>query len=103
MRRGRHESPDLQAGDTVDFWRVEAVEPGRLLRLKAEMKLPGEAWLQFEVDSHDDKKSRLIQTACFAPLGLAGLLYWYSLYPIHEIIFRRLVNKIAALSIENGS
>lgn len=98
MRRGRHQSPDLQAGDTVDFWRVEAVEPGRLLRLKAEMKLPGEAWLQFEVEPHDDKKSRLIQTACFAPLGLAGLLYWYSLYPIHKIIFRRLVNKIAALS-----
>jgi len=99
MRRGRPGGNKLRAGDTIDFWRVETVEAGQLLRLKAEMKVPGAAWLQFEAEPDDGKKSRLIQTAYFAPLGLAGLFYWYLLYPVHKLIFNRLISKIAAKSV----
>ena len=76
----------LREGDAVDFWRVEAIEPDRLLRLRAEMKLPGRAWLQFEV--HDAGGTTVVrQTAIFEPRGLAGLLYWYALFPVHGLIF----------------
>jgi hypothetical protein len=75
---------ELRPGDALDFWRVEAVEPGRLLRLRAEMKVPGRAWLQFEAGA---PRCRFAQTAYFAPKGLAGLLYWYALYPLHRRIF----------------
>jgi hypothetical protein len=77
-------------GDTVGFWRVEAMEPNRCLRLYAEMKLPGRAWLQFEVGP-DEGGSVLRQTAIFDPVGLGGLLYWYALYPLHMQIFRRMI------------
>ncbi|HSL71906.1 MAG TPA: SDR family oxidoreductase, partial [Longimicrobiales bacterium] len=86
LRRGRRHPQRLHAGDALDFWRVEAIEPGRLLRLRAEMKLPGRAWLQFEV-SGDGSRSVIQQTAIFEPRGLAGLLYWYALYPVHNLIF----------------
>lgn len=98
LRRGRRDPQDLRVGDALDFWRVEAVEPGRLLRLRAEMKVPGEAWLQFET-LPSGAGTLLAQTAYFAPKGLAGLAYWYALYPVHKAIFSGM---IAALAEEAG-
>ena len=94
MRRGRRHPVDVRPGDPLDFWRVEAFEPNRLLRLQAEMKVPGRAWLQFDVEPADEG-SRVTQTAVFDPLGLGGLLYWYGLYPIHWLIFRGMLRGIA--------
>ena len=94
MRRGRRDPVELRPGDALDFWRVEAVEPPTLLRLRAEMKVPGRAWLQFEVREAEGE-SVLAQTAFFAPKGLAGLLYWYALYPVHALIFSGLVRRVA--------
>ena len=93
MRRGRRHPVDVRPGDPLDFWRVEAFEPDRLLRLQAEMKVPGRAWLQFEVEPAEEG-SRITQTAVFDPLGLGGLLYWYGLYPIHWLIFRGMLRRI---------
>ena len=95
LRRGRRDPDELRVGDALDFWRVEAVEPDHLLRLRAEMKVPGRAWLQFQVRPHNNGTSLLSQTAFFAPKGLSGLLYWYLLYPIHALIFSGMVRKIA--------
>ena len=95
LRRGRRDPQDLRVGDAVDFWRVEAVELGRTLRLRAEMKVPGRAWLEFRVEPQGDGQSVLLQTAFFAPRGLTGLVYWYALYPIHALIFSGLVERIA--------
>ena len=95
FRRGRRHPVDLRAGDAVDFWRVEAVEPGRLVRLRAEMKVPGRAWLQFEAEPLEASGTRLVQTAFFAPKGLLGLVYWYLLYPVHGFIFSRLIRELA--------
>jgi uncharacterized protein YbjT (DUF2867 family) len=95
MRRGRRDPYDLRPGDAVDFWRVEHVEPGRAVRLRAEMKVPGRAWLQFQVARDDEDKSRLVQTALFAPRGLFGWLYWYALYPFHAVIFDGMIHRIA--------
>lgn len=97
LRRGRRHAEELVAGDTVDFWRVEEVRPPRLLRLQVEMKLPGRAWLQFEVEPADGDRegSRIVQTAIFDPVGLAGLLYWYALYPLHALVFRGMLRGIA--------
>ena len=94
LRRGRRHPTQIAPGDTVDFWRVEAVEPGRSLRLFAEMKLPGRAWLQFDVDPNGNG-STLRQTAVFDPRGLAGLLYWYTLYPLHKVVFAGMLRGIA--------
>ena len=99
MRRGRRDEQALQVGDPVDFWRVEALIANRLLRLRAEMKLPGKAWLQFEIANEPDGvTSTLTQTAFFEPKGLGGLLYWYLLYPIHQLIFSGLCRKIRETS-----
>ncbi|MEO6525981.1 MAG: SDR family oxidoreductase [Gemmatimonadaceae bacterium] len=95
MRRGRRHPGALLPGDPLDFWRVEAVEPGRLLRLRAEMKVPGRAWLQFEV-AREGNGSVVRQTAIFEPRGLAGLAYWYALYPLHALIFAGMLRGIAA-------
>jgi hypothetical protein len=92
-RRGRRDPRQVVPGDTVDFWRVEAVEPDRLLRLFSEMRLPGRAWLQFEVEP-DGSGSRLCQTAVFDPVGLFGLAYWYALYPLHELVFAGMLRGI---------
>lgn len=109
MRRGRRDPRELRIGDAVDFWRVEALEPGRLVRLRAEMKVPGRAWLEFRVQppgedatagdpvpaQGDATATTIVQTAYFAPKGLFGLLYWYSLYPIHGLIFGGMIRAIA--------
>jgi len=95
MRRGRRDPEHLRVGEALDFWRVEAVEPGHLIRLRAEMKVPGRAWLQFHVHPQPDECAILSQTAYFAPKGVWGLVYWYALYPIHKVIFAGMIRKIA--------
>ncbi len=95
LRRGRRDPEFLCAGDAVDFWRVEAIEPDRRLRLAAEMKLPGRAWLEFEVTG-DSTGSIIRQTATFDPIGLLGRAYWYSVLPIHQFVFSGMLQGIAA-------
>jgi hypothetical protein len=98
FRRGRRHPDELRAGDALDFWRVEAIEENRLLRLRAEMKLPGRAWLQFKVEPLEGNRSRLSQTAFFAPKGLFGWLYWYGIYPIHGWVFSSLITRLGELA-----
>ncbi len=86
LRRGRRDPERPVAGDTLDFWRVESYEPNRRLRLAAEMKLPGRAWLEFEVRPTENG-AVIHQSAEFDPLGLAGLAYWYGIYPVHSRVF----------------
>lgn len=95
MRRGRRHPTELRVGDPLDFWRVEEVVPDRCVRLRAEMKVPGRAWLEFEATRDDDDRTRLRQSAYFAPRGLGGLIYWYGLYPIHTLIFGRMISALA--------
>lgn len=95
LRRGRRHPIDLEPGEAVDFWRVEEARPPGLLRLRAEMKVPGRAWLQWEAIA-EGGGTRLVQTAYFMPDGLLGTLYWYSLYPAHRFIFSDLVDAVAA-------
>ncbi len=93
MRRGRPEGRSLRVGDALDFWRVETFEPGQRLRLAAEMKVPGRAWLEFDVTPLQ-AGSRIRQTATFDPSGLGGLVYWYALLPVHAVIFRTMLRAI---------
>jgi uncharacterized protein YbjT (DUF2867 family) len=98
VRRGRRHASELQVGDAVDFWRVEKIEENRLLRLRAEMKLPGRAWLQFET-TPDAGGTEIRQTAIFDSVGLFGALYWYGLYPLHRLIFAGMLREIARRSM----
>ena len=92
LRRGRKDSHNLAPGDSLDFWRVLVADRNeKRLLLFAEMKLPGEAWLEFRIEN-----DMLIQTATFRPLGLKGRLYWYSVMPFHELVFRGMINRIAS-------
>jgi uncharacterized protein YbjT (DUF2867 family) len=100
LRRGRRDSEHVSVGEPLDFWRVESYEPDRLLRLHAEMRLPGRAWLQFEVEP-DGSGCLVRQTALFKPRGLFGLLYWYGLYPIHAAIFGGMLRRIASLATDS--
>jgi uncharacterized protein YbjT (DUF2867 family) len=98
MRRGRKSESELQTGDALDFWRVMvANKDEKRLLLYAEMKLPGEAWLEFQID----KNNVLKQTATFRPLGLLGRLYWFAVLPFHGFIFKGMINKIVSLGINN--
>jgi uncharacterized protein YbjT (DUF2867 family) len=94
LRRGRRDPEGVRVGDTIDFWRVEGFEPDHLLRLRAEMRLPGRAWLQLEVEP-DGTGSTITQTALFDPDGVAGLAYWYLIWPIHRRIFASMLRGIA--------
>lgn len=94
MRLGRRDAERLHVGDALDFWRVEALDRPRLLRLRAEMRVPGRAWLQFDVEP-TSVGSRLTQTAYFHPSGPAGYAYWYLLLPVHDPIFRFTVRALA--------
>ena len=95
LRRGRRDPDRLRVGDALDFWRVEAVEAEHILTLRAEMKVPGKAWLQFQIRADEKHKTLLTQTAFFAPKGLWGVMYWYLLYPIHRLIFSGMIQRIA--------
>jgi uncharacterized protein YbjT (DUF2867 family) len=94
VRRGRRDPVQVYVGDTIDWWRVEALEPNRRLRLAAEMKLPGRAWLEFEVAPHEGG-TLIRQVATFDPVGLLGLVYWYGIYPVHSLVFRGMLRGIA--------
>ena len=94
LRRGRPENRPLRVGDALDFWRVEGLERPKYIRLFAEMNLPGKAWLEFEVIPQDDG-AVIQQTATFYPRGLSGLMYWYGIYPVHALVFRSMIRKIA--------
>jgi len=102
MRRGRRDPDDLRVGDALDFWRVEMVEPGRMIRLRAEMKVPGRAWLEFQSVPQPSGRTLLSQTAFFEPKGLLGLVYWYVLYPAHSLIFSGLIRRIALQASSTG-
>ena len=101
-RRGRSSPVALRVGDTIDFWRVEVMEPDRRLRLAAEMKLPGRAWLEFEVTG-DGAASTIRQTAIFDPVGLLGKVYWYALYPLHRLVFDGMLRGIAHRALQHPS
>jgi hypothetical protein len=94
LRRGRRDPLELQVGDALDFWRVESFEPPRLLRLRAEMRLPGRAWLDFEVQPHP-AGSLVRQTATFEPSGIAGYAYWYGLLGLHHVVFGGMLRGLA--------
>ena len=100
LRRGRRHPSTITAGEALDFWRVEEYQNNRRMRLKAEMKVGGHAWLDFEVKPLDRHQSELIQTAEYYPRGLIGLLYWYGVYPIHAMVFRGLSRAIARRALE---
>ena len=94
VRRGRRDPEKLRVGDPLDFWRVELYEPSQRLRLQAEMKLPGRAWLEFEVTG-GASGSTIRQTAIFDPVGLLGLVYWYGIYPLHQLVFAGMLRNLA--------
>ncbi|MEB3960142.1 SDR family oxidoreductase [Streptomyces kunmingensis] len=96
LRRGRRDAARLRVGDSLDFWRVEEIEPGRLLRLRAEMRLPGLAWLELSVEQVDGGRARYRQRALFHPRGLAGQAYWWSVAPFHSVVFGGMARNIAA-------
>lgn len=102
MRRGRPDLETLLPGSTLDFWRVQIYEPDRRLRLWAEMRVPGRAWLEFCAEPQG-QSTVLRQTAYFEPLGLGGLLYWYLLWPIHEALFRGMLRRIAAAALDQAA
>lgn len=104
LGRGRRDPENVRLGDTIDWWRVEAFEPDALLVLRAEMRVPGRAWLRFEVTPEERGPGAVItQTAIYDPAGLAGLLYWYALYPIHEFIFAGMCRNIARAAEREGA
>jgi uncharacterized protein YbjT (DUF2867 family) len=102
LRRGRRHPTEVAYGEAVDFWRVTGVDAGRFLRLRAEMKLPGVATLEFEVTPRPDGASRLRQTARFKPKGLVGILYWYSVAPLHGIVFEGMLRGIGRFAESGG-
>jgi uncharacterized protein YbjT (DUF2867 family) len=95
LRRGRRHPDEVHAGEALDFWRVEIVEKNAKMRLLAEMKVPGKAWLEFESQKQENK-TLLIVTAYFAPHGLSGFLYWYAMWPFHAFIFDGLARRLAS-------
>ena len=96
LRRGRRHPDEIYAGESLDFWRVVTLEPNRIMRLHAEMKVPGEAWLQFESLPQENGKTILKVLAYFDARGFFGLLYWYSMFPFHKFIFDGLTSRLAS-------
>jgi len=94
LRRGRRDPDRLIVGDAVDFWRVESIERPTLLRLRAEMKLPGQAWLEFSITSDEPERPVLHQKALFIPHGLAGHAYWWAISPFHDIVFGSMITNL---------
>ena len=101
LRRGRRHPTEVRVGEAVDFWRVDDVVPGRSLRLHAEMRIPGDAWLEWEI-RETEFGTDLIQTAWFRPKGLAGRIYWYLLLVPHRLVFPRMAHRITAAAEERG-
>ncbi|MDX6764845.1 SDR family oxidoreductase, partial [Streptomyces sp. F8] len=95
LRRGRRDATLLRIGDSLDFWRVEEIERGRLLRLRAEMRLPGLAWLEMYAELDDEGRTRYRQRALFHPRGLSGHAYWWSVSPFHALVFGGMARNIA--------
>ncbi len=102
LARGRRNPHVLHTGDALDFWRVERIQRPHLLRLRAEMRTPGGAWLEWRLESRNTHMTRLHQRAIFFPKGLAGMLYWYALLPFHGIIFTGMLNNIAVAAEHRG-
>ena len=98
LRRGRRHPVDIQTGDALDFWRVLDVNPPNHLLLHAEMKLPGDAVLEFRLNPLGAGESEIIELSRFLPRGLFGLIYWYALYPLHQLIFKGMLGEIARRS-----
>ncbi|MEK9578782.1 MAG: DUF2867 domain-containing protein, partial [Aquiluna sp.] len=95
LRRGRRDPNHLREGETLDFWRVEKISRPNLLRLRAEMKLPGLAWLEFRVESQASGETLVTQRALYHPHGLFGHLYWWAVFPMHGIVFPSMAKKMA--------
>lgn len=102
LRRGRRHQTEIRQGEALDFWRVEEVVPGERLVLRAEMEVWGQAWLEFVVERTQNGGSRLIQTARYYPKGVFGLVYWYSIYPIHAAVFRGMARAIVRRAADDG-
>jgi uncharacterized protein YbjT (DUF2867 family) len=103
IKRGRRDPLILLPGDVVDSWRVEALEQYKMLRLKAELRLPGRGWLQFDVTGlEQDRESEVRVTAIFEPRGVPGLLYWFALYPAHKILFAKMLREISHAAHHTG-
>ncbi|MFE7172709.1 SDR family oxidoreductase [Streptomyces sp. NPDC057616] len=101
LRRGRRDAAHLRTGDSLDFWRVEEIEPGRLLRLRAEMRLPGLAWLEMYAEDDAGGRTRYRQRALFHPHGLLGHAYWWSVSPFHSVVFGGMARNIALAAVRN--
>jgi hypothetical protein len=102
LKRGRRDPQQLLAGEVLDFWRVDALEPPRLLRLRAEAKMPGHGWLQWEAIP-ERGGTRLTQVAAFVPHGFWGAMYWYALYPFHRLIFTDMIETIGRHAVQSES
>lgn len=94
LSRGRRCPTELRVGDALDFWRVEAYEPEHLLRLRAEMIIPGRAWLEFRLRPMKNQTTEILQTAWFEPHGVSGRLYWWAMWPFHRLLFDNMIRKI---------
>ncbi|MCZ7457229.1 SDR family oxidoreductase [Streptomyces sp. WMMC940] len=103
LRRGRRDAARLRVGDSLDFWRVEEIEPGRMLRLRAEMRLPGLAWLEMHAERGEGGRSRYRQRALFHPHGLLGHVYWWAVSPFHAVVFGGMARNIARAAAKAGS
>jgi hypothetical protein len=101
-RRGRRDPHRLRPGEALDWWRVERVDRGQLLRLRAEMKLPGRAWLELALEPDEATGSRYLQRAIFEPRGLAGHLYWKAISPFHSVIFGGMARNITAVTVADA-
>jgi len=101
LRRGRRHPSKTSPGEALDFWRVQEFVPGSKLVLRAEMIVWGQAWLELEVVPVSETSCRLLQTARYYPRGLKGLLYWYSIYPLHAFVFRGLIREIASRATDH--
>ena len=103
MGRGRRDPENCGLTDVIDGWTIDAYEPDRRLRLRADLKLPGRGWLEFQVTPLDDGRRSLVrQTATFDPRGLLGRAYWYALLPVHEWMFSGLLRDIARRATRRG-
>jgi hypothetical protein len=94
LRRGRRDPVHLRVGDSLDFWRVESLEPNKSLKLYAEMILPGKAWLEFRIQKLPNGQSEVTQEATFSPRGLGGALYWFAVLPLHTFVFPTMIRNL---------